>query len=59
MGRVISIRGAMVFGTMTLSMGVSSILAASVSVGGVFVLLGGVTVLAGVLAAFLPAVRDT
>jgi MFS family permease len=59
MGRVISIRGALVFGTMTLSMGVSSALAETIPVGGVFVLLGGVTVLAGVIGAFLPAVRDT
>lgn len=59
MGRVISIRGALVYGTMTLAMGVSSALAETVAVGIVFVLLGGITVLAGVIGAFLPAVRDT
>jgi MFS family permease len=59
MGRVISIRGALVFGSMTLSMGLSSAVAERVSVGGVFVVLGLVTVVAGVIAAFLPAVRDT
>ena len=59
MGRVISIRGALVFGSMTLSMGLSSAVAERVSVGGVFVVLGLVTVAAGVIAAFLPAVRDT
>lgn len=59
MGRVISIRGALVFGTMTLSMAVSSIVAETLPVGVVFVVLGVVTVVAGIVGAFLPAVRDT
>jgi MFS family permease len=58
MGRVIAMRGALVFGAMTVAAAVSSLVADAVSAGTVFVVLGGVTVLAGVVGALLPAVRD-
>ncbi len=59
MGRVISIRGALVFGSMTASAALSSLVAEAVPVGTVIAALGGVTVVAGLAGALLPAVRDT
>jgi MFS family permease len=58
MGRVISMRSSLVFGAMTLSAAVSSVVAETVPVGVVIAVLGGVTVLAGLVGALLPAVRD-
>lgn len=58
MGRVVAFRGSLVFGAMTGAMGVSGILAESVSAGVVIAAFGALTVLGGVLGALLPAVRD-
>ena len=58
MGRVVAFRSSLVFGSMTLAMGVSGILAESVPVGLVIAGFGALTLLGGLIAAFLPAVRD-
>jgi DHA3 family macrolide efflux protein-like MFS transporter len=58
MGRVVALRSSMVFGAMTLAMGVSGILAESVPVGLVIAAFGALTALGGVIGALLPAVRD-
>jgi hypothetical protein len=58
MGRVIAIRSSLVFGAMTGSAAVCSIAAEVVPAGVVIASLGAVTLLAGVLGALLPAVRD-
>ena len=58
MGRVVAFRGSLVFGAMTLAMGVSGILAESMPVGLVIAGFGALTVLGGVIGALLPAVRD-
>jgi MFS family permease len=58
MGRVIAIRGSLVFGTMAGAGAAASIAAEVVPVGVVIATLGAVTVLAGVVGALLPAVRD-
>ena len=59
MGRVVSIRSSLVFGAMTVSAAVCSMVAEAVPAGGVLAVMGLVTVIAGVIGAFLPAVRDT
>jgi hypothetical protein len=58
MGRVVAIRGSLVFGAMTASAAICSVLADQVPVGGIFVAMGAVTALAGAIGALLPAVRD-
>jgi MFS family permease len=58
MGRVVAFRGSLVFGAMTFAMGVSGVLAESISAGVVIAAFGALTVLGGLLGALLPAVRD-
>ena len=58
MGRVVAFRSSLVFGSMTLAMGVAGILAESVSVGLVIAGFGLLTALGGAIGALLPAVRD-
>ncbi|MEP7361393.1 MAG: MFS transporter, partial [Chloroflexota bacterium] len=58
LGRVIAFRSTLVFGSMTLAMGLAGVLAESVPVGVVIAGFGAVTLLGGVIGAFLPAVRD-
>jgi hypothetical protein len=58
MGRVVAFRSSLVFGAMTLAMGISGVLAESIPVGLVIAGFGALTVLGGLLAALLPAVRD-
>jgi MFS family permease len=57
-GRVIAFRSSLVFGAMTLAMGVSGVLAESIPVGLVIATSGLLTAVAGFIAALLPAVRD-
>jgi hypothetical protein len=58
MGRVVAFRSTLVFGSMTLAMGVAGVLAESVPVGLVIAGFGGLTLLGGLIGALLPAVRD-
>jgi DHA3 family macrolide efflux protein-like MFS transporter len=58
MGRVVAFRSSLVFGAMTLSMAFSSIAAEHLPVGMVIAAGGVITLLAGLAAALLPAVRD-
>jgi MFS family permease len=58
MGRVVAFRTSLVFGSMTTAMAVAGILAESVPAGLVIALSGAVTLVAGLIAALLPAVRD-
>jgi MFS family permease len=58
MGRVVAFRSSLVFGAMTLSMAVSSVAAEHVPVGTVIAASGLITLIAGVVGAMLPAVRD-
>jgi MFS family permease len=58
MGRVVAFRSSLVFGSMTLAMGLSGVLAESIPVGLVIAGFGALTVLGGLIGAFLPAVRD-
>jgi MFS family permease len=58
MGRVVAIRSSLVLGAMTGAMAVCSGLAESVDAGLIIAFTGLLTVLAGVAAAFMPAVRD-
>lgn len=58
MGRVVAFRSSLVFGAMTLAMGISGILAESFPVGLVIAGFGALTTLGGLIAALLPAVRD-
>ena len=58
MGRVVSIRHALVFGVMTLAMAVSGALAGVIGPQGVFLLAGVVSTLAAVVGFLLPAMRD-
>jgi len=58
MGRVVAMRGSLVYGAMTAAAAFSSFAAEVVPTGTIFAALGLVTVLAGVVGAFLPAVRD-
>ena len=59
MGRVVALRSTMVFGAMTMAMAVSGILAETLPVGAVIAGFGVLTVLAGLIGALLPAVRDS
>jgi MFS family permease len=58
MGRVVAIRSSIVMGALTGAMAVSSGLADSVDAGLIIAATGVLTVLAAVIAAWLPAVRD-
>ncbi len=58
LGRVIAFRSTLVFGSMTFAMGLAGVLAESVPVGLVIAGFGALTLLGGVVGAFLPAVRD-
>jgi hypothetical protein len=58
MGRVVAFRGSLVFGAMTLAIGVSGVLAESVPVGLVIAGGGALTLAGGLIGALLPAVRD-
>jgi len=58
MGRVVSFRSSLVFGSMLLAMAFSGLLAEVYPVGVVIAASGVLTTLAGVIGALLPAVRD-
>ncbi len=58
MGRVVAFRSGLVYGSMTVGMGLSGLLAQVVPVGMVLTGFGGLTVACGVLALALPAMRD-
>lgn len=58
MGRVVAIRSSMVLGAMTASAAVCTLLIQYVSAGTIFAITGAVTVVAGLIGAMLPAVRD-
>jgi DHA3 family macrolide efflux protein-like MFS transporter len=58
MGRVLSLRFSVVFGSMTLAMGVGGILGEAFGAGPVLGLFGLVTVAAGLAGLLVPAVRD-
>ncbi|HVM30014.1 MAG TPA: MFS transporter [Candidatus Limnocylindrales bacterium] len=58
MGRVVAFRSSLVFGSMLGAMAVAGLMAETVAVGWVIAISGGLTLLAGVVAALLPAVRD-
>jgi MFS transporter, DHA3 family, macrolide efflux protein len=58
MGRVISFRSALVFGSITLGLGAGSILAGFIGVVPVIAFFGLVTMFAGVAGWFVPALRD-
>lgn len=58
LGRVIGFRFALVFGSMTIAMAISGILAEAVGVGPVIGVFGVVTTIAGLAGLFVPAVRD-
>ena len=57
MGRVVAFRGSLVFGALTLAMAVSGLMAEVIPAGIVIAIFGFVTMGAGVVAAFLPAIR--
>ena len=58
MGRVLGFRFAVVFGSMTIAMGIGSILGELVGVVPVMAFFGFLTTMAGVVGAFVPAIRD-
>jgi DHA3 family macrolide efflux protein-like MFS transporter len=58
LGRVIGFRFSVVFGAITLAMGVSGYLATVVGVAAVFALFGGLTAVAGLIALASPAIRE-
>jgi MFS transporter, DHA3 family, macrolide efflux protein len=58
LGRVVGFRSALVFGSMTIAMAVSGLLAASVGTAPVLVVFGLTTVVAGLAGLLVPAVRD-
>jgi MFS transporter, DHA3 family, macrolide efflux protein len=58
MGRVIAIRGSLVYGAMIASGLLSSLLATVVPVGVIFAVLGLLTALAGAVSLFVPTIRD-
>jgi MFS family permease len=58
MGRVIGFRFALVFGSMTVAMGMGAILGQFLGVTTVLAVFGIVTMLAGVAGLFVPAIRD-
>src|SRR4029077_3797997 len=57
-GRVVSFRFSLVFGSMTVAMGISGVLALWFGVPAVMAFFGFVTVLAGLGGLLIPAVRD-
>jgi DHA3 family macrolide efflux protein-like MFS transporter len=57
-GRVVGMRFAVVFGSLTLAMGVGGFLAASLGVTTVLIMFGGLTCAAGLAGILVPAVRD-
>ena len=57
-GRVVSFRFSLVFGSMTLAMAVSGLIASQFGVAPVIGLFGCVTVLAGLSGLLIPAVRN-
>jgi MFS family permease len=58
LGRVVGFRFALVFGSMTIAMAVSGLLAQAVGVGPVLAVFGIMTMLAGLAGLLIPAVRD-
>jgi hypothetical protein len=58
MGRVVAFRSSLVFGSMMVAMAIAGALAEGIAVGLVIAGFGGLTLLAGIIAAVLPAVRD-
>jgi MFS family permease len=58
MGRVVSLRFALVFGSMTLAMGIGPILGEIVGVTAVMAFCGLITMVAGLAGLFVPAIRD-
>lgn len=58
LGRVVAIRSSIVMGSMTLAMAVCSIAVAFFPVGSIIAVTGVLTLVAGLVAAALPAVRD-
>jgi MFS family permease len=58
LGRVVGFRFALVFGSMTIAMGVSGLLASAAGVGPVLAVFGVMTMLAGLAGLLVPAVRD-
>ena len=58
LGRVVGFRFALVFGSMTLAMAVSGLIAEVVGVGPVLVVFGLMTMFAGLAGLLVPAVRD-
>ena len=58
LGRVVGFRSALVFGSMTIAMAASGLLAASVGTAAVLIVFGLTTVLAGLAGLLVPAVRD-
>jgi MFS family permease len=59
MGRVVAFRSSLVLGALTLSMAVSSIAAEHVPVGTIIAVAGVITLVAGIVAGLLPAIRDS
>lgn len=58
LGRVVAIRSSIVIGSMTMAMAVCSVAAGTFAVGPIIAVTGVLTVIAGLAAAALPAVRD-
>jgi MFS family permease len=58
MGRVVSFRFALVFGSMTVAMGIGPILGAIIGVTTVLAIFGLLTLFAGLAGLFVPAIRD-
>jgi hypothetical protein len=59
MGRVVSFRSSLVFGALTGAMGLSGLLAESLPAGLVIAAFGAITAVSGLVAALLPAVRES
>ena len=57
-GRVVGFRFSLVFGSMTLAMGISGLIASQVGVAPVIGVFGGITVVAGLAGLLTPAVRN-
>jgi hypothetical protein len=58
LGRVIGFRFALVFGSMTIAMGIGGVLAAAFGAAPVIGFFGLVTMIAGLAGVFVPAVRE-
>lgn len=58
LGRVVAIRSSIVVGSMTAAMAVCSVAAGTFAIGPIIAVTGVITVIAGLVAAVLPAVRD-